>query len=185
MKRFILILAAVMLGLSQLIAQESTFTKGTKVINLGIGIGSRLYTGSYYTSQVPPLSGSFEVDVKDGVIDKGSIGVGGYLGYSSTKWEYSGYGWKYSNIVIGPRGSFHYPLAAKLDTYTGLILGYNIASSTSFGSVNPGYNYSVSSGGLVVSWFVGARYYLKEKFALFGEVGFGITNLNLGVAFKI
>ena len=44
------------------------------------------------------------------------------------KYEYSGWGWKYSNIIIGARGNFHYPLMNKLDTYTGLLLGYNVSS---------------------------------------------------------
>jgi hypothetical protein len=131
------------------IAQTSTFAKGDKVLNLGLGIGSTLYTGSYYKAGIPPLSASFEVGVKDGVLDKGSIGIGGYLGYSSHKWEYGGWGWKYSNIIIGARGNFHYPLLDKLDTYTGLLLGYNIATSKEFGNSVPGYNYSASSGGVV------------------------------------
>ena len=115
---------------------------------------------------------------------KGSIGIGGYLGYSSYKWEYSGWGWKYSNFILGVRGVFHYPLVAKLDTYTGLLLGYNIASSKETGAAIGGYNYSASSGGVVGAWFVGARYYFTDKFAVMGELGYGITYLNLGVALK-
>ncbi len=43
----------------QLIAQEPTFVKGDKVLNLGIGLGSTLYSGTYYHSRflrsLPPL----------------------------------------------------------------------------------------------------------------------------------
>jgi hypothetical protein len=67
-------------------------------------------------------------------------------------WEYGGWGWKYSNIIIGVRGNFHYPLIDKLDTYTGLLLGCDIATSKEFGNSVPGYNYSASSGGVVYSW---------------------------------
>ena len=31
---------------------QNTFKKGDKVINLGIGFGSTLYTGSYYTTRL-------------------------------------------------------------------------------------------------------------------------------------
>ena len=185
MKKILVLLVVALLSLNQLIAQESTFVKGDKVLNLGLGLGSTLYTGSYYKSSVPPLSASLEVGVKDGIIDKGSIGIGGYLGYSAHKWDYLGWGYKYSNIILGVRGNFHYPLVDKLDTYTGLLLGYNIATSKEFGTAVYGYNYSASSGGLVAAWFVGARYYFSDKFGVMAELGYGITYLNIGISLKL
>src|SRR5665647_138673 len=107
MKKLLLVLLVAVFSLTQLLAQESTFKQGDKVLNLGIGLGSTLYTGSYYKSAVPPISASLEFGVKDGVLDKGSIGVGGYLGYSSYKWEYSSlWYFKYSNFILGVRGVF-------------------------------------------------------------------------------
>ncbi|MGD0755085.1 MAG: hypothetical protein ABR927_08500 [Bacteroidales bacterium] len=185
MKKLLLYLFVAVFSLAQLAAQESTFKQGDKVLNLGIGLGSTLYTGSYYTSSVPPISASLEFGVKDGILDKGSIGVGGYLGYSSHKWEYDNWGYKYSNFIIGARGVFHYPLVNKLDTYTGILLGYDIASSKEFGTAIYGYDYSASTGGLVGAWFVGARYYFSSKFAVMAELGYGITYLNIGVALKL
>jgi hypothetical protein len=183
MKKLLLSLLVVVFSLTQLLAQESTFQQGDKVLNLGLGLGSTLYSGSYYKSGIPPLSASLEFGVKDGVLDKGSIGIGGYLGYSSHKWEYSGWGWKYTNIILGVRGVFHYPLVDKLDTYTGLLLGYNIATSKEFG-VASGYDYHASSGGVAYSWFVGGRYYFSDSFAAFAELGVGVTIFNLGIALK-
>ena len=183
MKKLILLFVAVVFSLSQMFAQESTFQKGDKVVNIAVGFGSGLYTGSGYTTSVPPISGSFEIGVKDGIIEKGSIGVGGIIAYGAHKWEYSGWGWKYSNLIIGARGSFHYPLAKKLDTYTGLVLGYNLVTAKEFGT-NPIYDYNSQSSGLAYSWYVGARYYFSEKFAALGELGVGISYLNLGIALK-
>jgi hypothetical protein len=182
MKRLALFFVVVALTMTQILAQESTFKKGDKVLNLSIGFGSGLYTGTGYTTSVPPLAASFEVGVKD--FDwKGSIGVGGLFAYGAHKWEYSGWGWKYTNIIIGARGSLHYPLAKKLDTYTGLVIGYNVVSSKEFG-VNPIYDYSAKASGVAYSWFVGARYYFTDKFAVLGELGVGISYLNLGIALK-
>jgi len=186
MKKLLLVLLVAVFSLTQLTAQESTFKQGDKVLNLGLGLGSTLYTGSYYKAGIPPISASLEFGVKDGVLDKGSIGIGGYLGYSSHKWEYSNaWGWKYTNIIVGVRGVFHYPLVNKLDTYTGLLLGYDIASSKEYGTPYLGYNYSASSGGVAYSWFVGGRYYFSDKFAGMLELGYGITYLNIGVALKL
>lgn len=183
MKKILLVFVILLIPMAFLKAQDPTFVKGDKVLNLGIGFGNTLYSGSYYKSQIPPLSASFEVGVVDNVIEKGVIGVGGYLGYSSSKYEYSGYGWKYSNIIIGARGNFHYPLVNKLDTYTGLLLGYNISSAKEFGTF-PGFGFSASSGGVVWAWFVGGRYYFKDTFAVMAELGYGVAYLNLGVALK-
>ncbi len=184
MKKFTLFIVVIAFSLTQLLAQESTFAKGDKVLNLGIGFGSGLYTGTYYKTSVPPISASFEVGVKDGVLDKGSIGVGGYVAYSSHKWDYSGWGWKYSNFYLAARGTFHYPLVDKLDTYTGVALGFNVASSKEYGTAIYGYDYSASSGGVLFAWFVGGRYYFSDKFAGMAELGVGIVYLNLGVALK-
>jgi hypothetical protein len=184
MRKLILLVVAVTFTLTQILAQESTFVKGDKVVSLGIGFGTGLYSGTGYTTTLPPLSGAFEIGVKDGIFEKGTIGVGGEIGYSGHKWEYSGWGWKYSNIIIGARGNLHYPLAKKLDTYTGLILGFNIVSTKEFGTAYPGYDYTASSSGLFVGWVVGGRYYFTDKFAGMVEVGVGLVYLNLGVALK-
>jgi hypothetical protein len=183
MKKLLLIIVAVCFTLTQLVAQEPVFSKGNKVLNLGIGLGSTLYSGTFYRTTLPPISASLEFGVVDNVLEKGSIGVGPYVGFSSHKWEYSGWGYKYTNIVIGARGSFHYPLVKKLDTYTGILLGYDIVSASEFGTLS-GYDYTASSSGIAWSWFIGGRYWFNDKVAGLLELGYGIAYLNLGVAFK-
>jgi hypothetical protein len=179
MKKLLLSLLVVVFSLTQLVAQDPIFIKGDKVLNLGIGLGSSHYS-SFYTSRLPAVSASFEVGVLDGILEKGSVGVGGYFGFSSAK--YSTY-WKTTNVLIGGRGSFHYPLIEKLDTYTGLLLGYNIFN-TKYDSSYSGFN-SASSSGLALAWFAGARYYFSDKFAAMAEVGYGIAYLTLGVSLKL
>ena len=182
MKKLILLFVAVVFSLTQMLAQESTFAKGDKVLNLAVGFGGR-WSGSYMKTSVPPISASFEVGVKDGVLEKGSIGIGGYLAYASHKWEYATYGWKVSDIIIGARGTFHYPLADKLDTYTGLLLGYDISTITETGNATA-YDFGSNYNGFSYAWFVGARYYFSDSFAAFAELGVGITIMNIGVALK-
>jgi len=179
------LLLAVLVAFGFLSANAQVIEKGDKILNLGVGFGSALYSGSGYNSSVPPISGSLEVVIKDDLFDgKGAVGVGGYLGYSAYKWKYSGdNGWKYSNIIIGPRGYLHYNLVENLDTYAGVMLGYNIVSSKWYGS---GTSFgSASGGGVIFSGFIGARYYFNDKFAAFAELGSGIAYLNLGVAIRL
>jgi hypothetical protein len=179
MKKISLLIFVVVFSLTQLAAQKSTFVSGDKVFNFGIGLGSTYYSG-FYTSRMPAITGSFEVGVSDEVLEKGSIGVGGYFGYSSAR--YSNY-WKTSNFIIGGRGSFHYPLVEKLDTYTGLLLGYNIYSTQR--DINYHGIYAPSSSQIAVAWFAGARYYFNDNIAGLAEIGYGIAYLTLGIAIKL
>ncbi len=181
----ILIFISVLFCLTTGSFAQNTFVKGEKVLNLGIGFGGTLYSGGYYTSRIPPVSASFEVGVKDNLFDeKSSLGVGGYLGFTGAKWQYGNWGYKNSSVIVGVRGVLHYQLVEKLDTYTGLLLGYNIVKSEEFGTDLGGYNYSSSSSGVAYSWFVGGRYWFSEKFAGMLELGYGISYLNIGVSLK-
>ncbi|HAH60165.1 MAG: hypothetical protein PHW35_11955 [Lentimicrobiaceae bacterium] len=188
MKKVIITVFAAFLAFN-LSAQDNLLTKGEKVVNIGIGFGSTLYSGTGYSTTVPPISASFEVGVKDDVLDVGSIGVGGYLGYTASKWEYSyfgnDWGYKYSSFILGARGTFHYPLVDRLDTYTGLMLGFNVVSAKETGNIDPMYNYNASSSGVVWSWYAGGRYYFSDSFAAMAEIGYGIAWFNVGVALKL
>jgi hypothetical protein len=179
----LLLAILVVAGLTRVNAQG--VQKGDKILNLGIGIGNALYSGSYYKSSMPALSASIEFIAKDNLFDaKSALGLGAYVGYSSYKWEYSSWGYKYSNLIIGPRGYLHYNFLDKLDTYGGLLLGYNIANAKEFGNSIPGYDYTATSSGFIWSVFIGGRYYFSDSFAGMLELGSGITYLNIGVALK-
>jgi len=177
-KRMAVLLGCIIFGCVGLRAQN-TFAEGDKVINLGIGLGT--YSGKGYVTTVPPLSGSFEYGVKDHLFDdKSSLGVGGYLGYMADKITFAPYEWKFNHLTIGARGALHYQLIDKLDTYAGLMLGYETISSTKYADqISP-----ISSG---FSWalFVGGRYYFSDKIGAFAELGYGIADLQLGIAIKL
>lgn len=74
-------------------------------------------------------------------------------------------------------------LVENLDTYIGAMLGYNIVSSKWHGTgTSMG---TASSGGVIFSGFIGARYFFSEKLGGFAELGSGIAYLNLGVAINL
>lgn len=171
------------------VANAQIVSKGDKILNLGLGIGNSYYSGSGYASTIPPLSASLEVIIDDDLFKdgKGALGVGGYAGYFGYKYNYHystfDYSWKYSNFVLGPRGNVHYNFVEKLDTYAGLVLGYNIVSVSGGGDNVAGY--TASSSGFIWAGFIGGRYYFKENFAGMLELGYGIAYLNIGVALKL
>jgi len=164
---------------------SSGLKDGDQIINLGVGIGSVL-GGTGYGTSIPPISLSYERGVKD-LSEKSAIGVGAYVAYSANKWESSilgdTYGWKYSYTIIGARGAFHYNVIDQLDSYAGLMLGYNIVSAEAFGG---GYSYggAASASAPLFSFFVGSRYYFNENVGAFAEFGYGVAWFNLGLAYK-
>lgn len=187
MRKLLLILAVISMGY-QSHAQESTFNANDLVFNAGIGFGTSLYSGRYYSSVLPPLSISGEYGIQeDFILEDLTLGVGGYLGFASSEYRVRfgnrDYGYRYNYTVIGVRGALHYPLVDKLDTYGGFMLGYNIFSSRSFG--NAPNDFSPANGGLGLSMYLGGRYYFNDNLAGMAEIGWGVSYLNLGVAFKI
>jgi len=165
-------------------AQIPSFAKGDNVVSASIGFGG-YYSGGWYSgssySRLPFIALYYENCVKDNLFDeKSSLGIGGMIGHTSVKWSDN---WKHSNTIIGVRGALHYAFVDKLDTYTGLMLGYDIFSTKYYSSYGGG-NYSGASSGLAFSWFLGARYYFTETFGAFAELGYGAAVINLGVALK-
>jgi hypothetical protein len=161
------------------------FSKGDKVINLGIGVPTYL-GGNGYSTRIPLISGSFDYGLFDGLLDdKASIGVGGYLGYTANRFEYTGNrGYDFSYLIFGPRASFHYNPIDKLDTYGGLLLGYNFVGSSSYGDetqlIKP-----ANKSGFIPALYVGARYYLTGNIAAFAEIGYGVSLIEVGISFKL
>ncbi|MDR3287772.1 MAG: hypothetical protein LBT27_10075 [Prevotellaceae bacterium] len=188
MKKNVLKIAIVALfcfGFNLITNAQTIFSEGDRVVNLGIGLGDYL-GGAGYSSSIP-ISGSFEYGIKDNLFDeKSSLGVGGYLAYASNKYTYLDNttfgGWKYSHFVLGARGLLHYQFVDKLDTYAGLMLGYDVVSSSAYGNLPS--KTSATGSGFGFSLFVGGRYYFTENIAAFAEIGYGIAALQLGVAFK-
>lgn len=182
------LLLAVLISFSFAMAanSQSLFKEGDKIINVGIGFGTRSnLVGT--KSVVPPINASFELGVKDNLFDENSsLGIGGFLAYYSQKLGILGdYGFKYSNFVIGARGLVHYKLVDKLDTYGGLMLGYDISSSKVYGEDMPTGLTAASAGGFAYSIFAGARYYFSDNTSAFVELGYGVTVLNLGISFRL
>ncbi|HNY14753.1 MAG TPA: hypothetical protein PKI12_04385 [Bacteroidales bacterium] len=162
MKKSLALLTVAILMVINASAQTPTFNKGDKVLDITVGV-PHLYG---YGWGIPPIIGSFEVGIVDGILEKASIGVGGYAGVSSASWL----GDTYFNVHFGVKGAFHYPFVDKLDTYAGILTGYSVSDLSYYG----------------LDWgaFAGIRYYLSDSFALNAEAGYGVTWLRGGISLK-
>lgn len=179
MKQVILIALLLMIVVSISFSQMA-YKKGDQVVHAGLGIGG--FAGAYGTGGIG-LTAGYESAVAE------NISVGGILGYSSSSQDVWGnYGWDYTYLLIGARGAYHGDIFhnSKVDTYGGVMLGYNIVSSSAKGSV-PYVGYvggSASASYMAFGIFIGTRYYFNPNWAIQGELGYGIGILNIGVAYK-
>lgn len=165
-KKSIAVGAMVLFGLS--LSYGQSYEKGDNLLNIGVGFG-----GGFGM----PIGISFE----HGFSDK--ISGGAYVGYASTSENFGAASWKWTYGLAAARASYHFDFNVEgLDPYLGVILGYNYAKgewTSGSGAFAP------SAGGVVYGGHAGARYLFTPKFGIFAEVGYGLGNLNAGIAFKL
>lgn len=150
--------------------QNGAFSKGDKLLNIGIGINS-FYDGGI------PIGASYE----QGIAPNISVGVNAdYLSHDYLSL-------KFTAIYFGVRASYHVNdllkiKSDKIDLYGGPTLGYR-SFSWKDSDQDFGDNYG---SGLFLGAYVGGKYYLSNKVGLFTELGsIGSTNARIGVAFKL
>lgn len=167
---------------TMLAAQAQHFDASSLNGQIGIGIGSP-YLASGASMTVPPI----HVAVEKGINEK--IGVGGLIGFSGGKYESSllgsTYAYKYSYLLIGVRGTYHFYQTDDLDVYGGAMLGFNKAS-VKFESSDKTLesilgNSKTSASGLAYGAFIGGRYYVKDNLAIFGELGYNVAWISAGI----
>jgi len=157
-------------------AQGEAFNAGDRVINAGVGVGNYI---SYHngSNKLFPIAASFEYGVANLFDGIGAIGIGGYAAYTSFNYNDLGRNVTIGDFLVGPRAMFHYQFLVKLDTYVGAMVGYDVRSF-------PKLNSSVPGSKFCYAYFLGVRYYVTNDFAFYGEVGYGVSPLQLGIAYK-
>ncbi len=152
------------------------YAQGDKLLNVGIGLGGYYNYGGYYGGLYGggggvTLGGSFEYGFTD------QISAGAQIDFYSRNY---GGGGRVTTIPIALRGSYHFNELLnlnndKIDLYGGLQLGYFLESNN-FGDSR--------SGRGLFGVHIGGKYYFQPNLGAFAEVGYGVTGLKLGVAFK-
>lgn len=190
MKKIISVIVMFVMFGGILNAQESTFAKDDMVINAGVGFG--WYSYGYGATSLPAISLSLEKGIKE--IDFGTLSVGGIVGFkhASYNWNtaYDDYSW--TDFIVAARGAIHANIleVENLDTYGGVALGLRFQSYNTYDLVGvfPNYDYEKvrkMDVNPLFALYVGGRYYFSEKFAAFGELGYGLGYITLGVSYKL
>lgn len=185
-------MVALALALSFTVAKSENFTNESFVVNFGVGLGTSLWSGAYYSMRIPPISISAEKGIYEQV-GPGYIGVGGCFGIAGSKYRSTYYDANYTFITLSPRATYHLVMGdlfssgswEKFDFYGGLQVNINITLENEVSDYNySGYSPSRSSlfhPGL----FLGARYYFNSHFGAFSELGYNTSYITFGLSFKI
>jgi hypothetical protein len=177
-------------------ARAQAFNVGDNVIGVGLGIGGHYRAYGSYSTVSPAWNLQFEHAAT--TLGDGVLGVGGYLGYKTmgyrsraSWWGGPGYEYNYrwTYLIMGARAAWHYNTwhgVEELDTYGGLMLSYNSISYRDDTRYPLGVypTYSSTRGGLLLTAFVGARYYFTPQLAAQMELGYGVSVISIGLAYK-
>jgi hypothetical protein len=181
MKKFFLVLAAVLLTASTSAFAQQSFLPGSNpnfkhkdfYAGAHLGLGGGVYGG------IGPV-----VNVEYGVLS--NIGITGSVGYFGYSEAFLSTTWTYNIIPIIVGANYHFDLlnVSKLDTWVGVGLGYTIGS---WSSSDPTFT-NFARTGSYFTWDgrLGARYYLSNNLAIKAELGYwALGYLRLGVDFKL
>jgi len=144
MKYIILALAALMILSTSESFSKGPFSLNKADLNLGIGLGSTLGGDEV----LPPISASYEVGFpwKTNEFTE-KVSLGGYVGFAQTEYDWYWGTWSYTHIIVGARGSYHFYNEDNIDAYGGLMIGYDILSSSYKSKIGyEDYNYSDADG---------------------------------------
>lgn len=162
---------------------DGPVTKGSNVLGFGLGVANRYYG---YAGFSPGVKINFESALWQA--GPGVVTLGGTFGYTYQSYHYgyifnNGYRYSWHNFIIAARSAWHHNWGVdKLDTYAGASAGvrFNIYNdggdpynTNNYSSVYPHF------GG-----FVGACYYFKPSVGVFGEVGYDINFITVGLNFN-
>lgn len=164
------------------------FGQGDRVLSAGLGFG--WYSYGYDATSIPAISLSFEQGIEE--FDFGTLAFGGIIGYKRASYSWlAGYGdYSWTDLIIAARGAIHIDLlnVEKLDTYGGAAFGLRFESRKYYDLIWPNYSYKSvkkSTAHPLFALYVGGRYYFTENIAVFGELGYGLGYLTLGLSYKL
>jgi hypothetical protein len=159
------------------------FKNGTTVGNIGAGFG--WYSYGYGVTSLPAISLSLEKGIKD-IENVGPISIGGIIGFKHASYAWtSAYDWSWNDMIIAARGALHYDLFKnpKVDTYGGVAVGVRIESWSYYTILDEKVH--ENKGYPLFALYLGGRYYFTDKFGAFGELGYGLGYLTLGLSYKL
>lgn len=174
--------------------------KGDKQLQIGVGLGNAILPYQFKVI-VPPIQVSYGVALADNFV------LAGFLAYAHTRYDYENYlygtwpnvigddvhyRWTTSHVMFGVEARYYLAdllslTSSKFNPYGKFMLGYNALSYRKEiikSHIEDLYNPYLSPrpmGGTFAGIAVGATYSVNDKVAIFGELGYAISLLQLGI----
>lgn len=187
MKKIILLFALILMTGAAVFTQS--FEKGSSAINLGIGLGNTGYSDSHYYGYYPSFSVSYEygiVTVPMGSQMNGVLSVGGYIGWSAANydknWDNNYY--HYNTFIVAVRANYHFIFHNRFDPYAGVWLGGRINGGGWKGNGKHPDDWEPAKSAPAAGAYVGVRWLFNEHVAVYSELGYLISVVNVGITFK-
>lgn len=158
---------------------ETPVQVGSVVLNLGLGVGANYNNIDYHSA----FGTKIAVEIGLWQAGPGVITLGGEFGGTFTNGGYND-DYKAHTIIVAGRAAWHAGWGIKgLDTYGGFSAGPGFQHVTY--NNDPGPSYSNNSVVAALGVFVGASYFVTPNFGFNAEAGYDITNLQIGIVFKL
>ena len=135
-----------------------------------------------------PLSINYDYRIAE------KITIGAYIGYSVTETDRRIISdgilaqWRNRCSLFGVRVAAHAVKLEDWDIYGGFMLGYNLSRVESIegdvDEITRHMGIKPVSGKTTLTGFVGGRYAITKHFGITGEIGFGVSIVNLGASYK-
>ena len=181
-------------------SNPQAFGKGSNILDVGVGLGGYYSYWGYGYFETPNFVASYE-NGTFGNVGPGTVSLGALFSYKGIQNNWvSNNGYSYSDRwnywIFGLRSAYHWNFTSspRFDPYVGLMLGYYVVnhmfvSNDPFYAEpgSPGYiSYSTTYPNyLALSLYIGARYYVSNRVAIWGELGYGYATLAAGLSFKL
>ena len=166
--------------------EQFEYKKGTIEVDAGIGLVPT-FTNIDSKSRISPLSLTVSYRIKE------HLRLGTYFGFSSTRMstpiDEKGTTMNVQNdfYLVGLRMSGHVQ-RDRMNFYGGAMIGYNFSNvSTDIPEIERVNNIVLVDGKdlFTYSGFIGVKYLATEKMGIFGEIGYGVSLITLGVSYKL
>jgi len=166
------------------IYSQNPYKPGEHLANIGAGYGFYGTTGDVST---PPISAGLQFVITP------EVSLGGLFAFTSSRYNSdilfnsgeSGYvSGTYTYYMAGMRAEYHFiEDSVNYDGYCGATIGYSFVSFSQ--PINPYSSlYSPKESYAFFGIHGGIRYYFKPNLAFFGEVGYGVGYITLGITYK-
>lgn len=190
MKKISFILAFLVCGLTAATAQ-STAKSGDIELAAGIGLVS-INAKDAATNIVPPVSARLQVRLSP------NFSLGAFAAYTSAEVNNrvlpnnSVQSLTNETLMVGLRSAAHVTSVEKWDFYGGVALAYNMPTveetidnqPKSVEEAGPSFRRPAENN-LLYSAFIGSAFYPTKHFGVFGEVGYGVSIVTVGISAKL